>query len=179
MQNTNEILLFTEAKLKNQVRKCGEPSFTHALEVADISKSICIEMASIYKHLSQEINQIYIAGLLHDVIEDTDATYDDIVDIVDNPVAEWVSTLSEDTRLERSIRQYLYNRSIRTACIQVQIVKLADVYSNLRSLDKISDKNWVRNFRKKAKAILDSLSLELNISEIYKKCYDFSAINNT
>ena len=58
---------FAEEAHKEQKRESGEPYIIHPIEVADILAEIGMDTSTI------------VAGLLHDVIEDTDYSYDEIV----------------------------------------------------------------------------------------------------
>lgn len=71
------------------------------------------------------------AALLHDVIEDTTADYDDIEREFGEAVATAVAALTKDMRLPDDKREPEYDAQISAASWQARAVKLADVYDNL------------------------------------------------
>jgi guanosine-3',5'-bis(diphosphate) 3'-pyrophosphohydrolase len=71
------------------------------------------------------------AALLHDVIEDTTADYDDLEREFSFEVANVVAALTKDMRLPEAEREAAYDRQLAAAPWQARLVKLADVYDNL------------------------------------------------
>ncbi len=71
------------------------------------------------------------AALLHDVIEDTPADYDDIVQACNKEVADIVASLTKDMRLPEAQREIAYDQQLANANWQTHLIKLADVYDNL------------------------------------------------
>ena len=67
---------FADLKHKKQLRKSGEPYIIHPLAVAEIVVEIGLDTDAI------------LAALLHDCLEDTDASYDEIVRLFGQTVAE-------------------------------------------------------------------------------------------
>lgn len=74
------------------------------------------------------------AALLHDVIEDTPADYDDLHDEFGAEVADMVACLTKDMRLPEPEREVEYDRRIAAASWKTRLIKLADVYDNLCDL---------------------------------------------
>src|SRR4051812_21421480 len=72
-----------------------------------------------------------IAVLLHDVIEDTTADYDDISEEFGVEVADVVAALTKDMRRPNELREAEYDRQLTVAPWQARLVKLADVYDNV------------------------------------------------
>ena len=76
------------------------------------------------------------AALLHDVIEDTTADYDDLAAEFGEEVARVVAALTKDMRLPEAGREPAYDEQLAAAPWQARLIKLADVYDNLCDLSK-------------------------------------------
>lgn len=129
-----------------QVRLSGEPYLSHPLEVAGILAEMKLDVVSI------------AAGLLHDVIEDTHATAEEIVEMFGPEVAHIVSGVTKLSTLSFSSVQVREAESIRKMLlamaddIRVVMIKLADRLHNMRTLQY--HKNPAKQ-RKIAKETLD------------------------
>ena len=76
------------------------------------------------------------AALLHDVIEDATADYDDLANEFGPEVAAVVAALTKDKRRPEALREAEYDRRLAAAPWQARLIKLADVYDNISdSLD--------------------------------------------
>ena len=71
------------------------------------------------------------ASLMHDLIEDTTADYDNINKEFGAEVADIVAVLTKDMRLKNAIREQTYDKHLAEACWQAKLIKLADVYDNI------------------------------------------------
>lgn len=71
------------------------------------------------------------AALLHDVIEDTTADYDDVEEHFGSEVADVVAALTKDMRKPNDLREEEYDRQLAAAPWQARLIKLADVYDNV------------------------------------------------
>lgn len=119
---------FAEEKHKGQFRKSGDPYITHLLGVAAILAELQTSPSTI------------IAGLLHDTIEDTGTTKEEIAAKFGDEVAFLVESLTKITRLSdfhNTDFQAEDHRKIMVAMakdIRVIIIKLADRLHNMRTL---------------------------------------------
>jgi len=137
---------YNYAKLKHtgQFRKSGEEYFVHPVEVAFILSEYHTDPVTI------------MAGLLHDVIEDTDATYEDIKKQFGEEVAlltEGVTKLgqykfkgaeNEKEKVDAQAKNYQKMLLAMAKDIRVIIVKLADRLNNIRTLDALPDVKQLR-----------------------------------
>ncbi len=123
---------YAEAAHANQKRASGEPYFIHPCAVADILMDLGLDSATI------------AAALLHDVIEDTDSTAEDIKEAFGDEVLDLVSGV---TKLEKIVFKSQEDadaenfRKIFVAMakdVRVIIIKLADRLHNMRSLNFLS-----------------------------------------
>jgi len=113
---------------EGQVRLSGEPYLSHPLEVANILADMKLDMESIS------------AALLHDVIEDTPATKEDISDMFGPGVAHIVEGVTKLSALHAATKVAQQAESLRKMIlamaddIRVVLIKLADRLHNMRTL---------------------------------------------
>ena len=113
---------------EGQVRLSGEPYLSHPLEVANILADMRLDVESI------------AAALLHDVIEDTPATREDIEEMFGPGVAHIVSGVTKLSVLPHSTKIAQQAESLRKMIlamaddIRVVLIKLADRIHNMRTL---------------------------------------------
>ncbi len=109
-------------------RKTGEPFITHPLAVAEILADIEADPPSV------------IAGVLHDTVEDTEATIDEIRKQFGDTVAELVDGVTKLTRLSFHTKQETQASNLRKMFlamardIRVILIKFADRLHNMRTL---------------------------------------------
>ncbi len=115
-------LQFATMAHEGQVRKyTGEPYINHPVEVMGIVKTVSDDPA------------MHAAALLHDVVEDTDFTIEDIVREFGDDVARLVDDLTDVSKPEdgnRKTRKALDRAHSAMASARAQTVKLADLISN-------------------------------------------------
>ena len=89
-------------------------------------------VAMIVRHAFNIDDEVALAAaLLHDVIEDTTADYDDVLDEGGKDVADAVAALTKDVRLAWRVREEDYDQALARSSWQARLVKLADVYDNV------------------------------------------------
>lgn len=97
-------------------------------------------------------------ALLHDVIEDTPATYADVAERFGAPVADGVLALTKDTALPSKAEQMADSLArIRQQPAEVWMVKLADRITNLQPPPAHWDAAKIAAYRVEAQTILDAL----------------------
>ena len=113
-----------------QRRKSGELYITHPLAVAQI---VAEEL-----HLDSESIE---AALLHDVIEDTDATYDDVAKLTSPTVADLVEGVSKLTRIQYATKEDEQMENLRKMLIamskdiRVILIKISNRLHNMRTME--------------------------------------------
>lgn len=122
MELLSQAIAFSARAHQNQFRKDGvTPYASHPFRVAMTVRNV----------FDVKDERILATAVLHDTIEDTRTDRDDLIEQFGPVVAEWVSLLSKDKRLEDSKREEQYARALSSAPDAVKIVKLADIYDNL------------------------------------------------
>jgi (p)ppGpp synthase/HD superfamily hydrolase len=105
-------------------------------------------------------DEMIAAALLHDVVEDTPFTIDDINDRFGNKVAELVSWLTDVSRPEdgnRKTRKSLDREHIVEAPAEAQTIKLADLIHNTKSIEQHDPGFW-KVYKQEKIALLDVLT---------------------
>ena len=119
---------FAAAAHNGQRRKSGDPYVTHPLSVAGIIAELKLDVASV------------CAGLLHDCVEDTSATVDQLADTFGKEIAFLVDGVTKLGKLPYSTREEQQADNFRKMLlamardIRVILVKLCDRLDNMRSL---------------------------------------------
>ena len=83
-----------------------------------------------------------IAAVLHDTVEDTDTTLEEIEELFGETVAKYVSEVSDDKSLPKAERKRMQVEHAKDASKSTRLIKLADKYHNLDSLVKDPPKGW-------------------------------------
>jgi guanosine-3',5'-bis(diphosphate) 3'-pyrophosphohydrolase len=113
---------------KGQVRRSGEPYLSHPLEVTDFLADMKLDRTTL------------VAALLHDVLEDTEATAADIRENFGKEVADLVEGVTKISRVQEVSPEVRRAETIRkiilamTDDIRVIFIKLADRIHNLKTL---------------------------------------------
>ena len=129
---------WSNARHSGQFRATGDPFIIHPLEVAAILIETRLDTATV------------VAALLHDVVEDTDSTLEEITETFGKEVANLVQGVTKISiikgqshwaRAAESIRKMLF-AMVRD--VRVILIKLADKLHNMRTLDALPEENRVR-----------------------------------
>jgi (p)ppGpp synthase/HD superfamily hydrolase len=158
MEDTTDSVLdakkFAQEKHKNQKRKDGITPYSEHLE----------GVVNRLKNLGVTDKNVLCAAWLHDIIEDTDATFDQINERFGRDVAVMVLSLSKDQNIPKKDREMQYINQLKDATFQTKIIKLCDISANLKDIANAPISKTQKN--KQIKKILHYLRVIKNdISE--------------
>jgi (p)ppGpp synthase/HD superfamily hydrolase len=134
----NRAYVYAMQKHGSQKRASGDPYFSHPLEVAAILTDLRLDDASI------------AVALLHDTIEDTAATRDEIEQIFGPAIGRLVEGVTKLQRLELVSREAQQAENLRKLLlavaedIRVLLVKLADRLHNMRTIHHVREEKRAR-----------------------------------
>ncbi|MBQ8472949.1 MAG: bifunctional (p)ppGpp synthetase/guanosine-3',5'-bis(diphosphate) 3'-pyrophosphohydrolase [Bacilli bacterium] len=119
---------------KEQTRASGEPYIIHPLNIAYILANMQADMDTI------------VAGILHDVVEDTESTLDEIEKKFNKTIRDLVDGVTKMTKLDFDNKKELSAVNIRKIIVslardpRIIIIKLVDRLHNMRTLEYKSEK---------------------------------------
>ena len=132
---------YANAKHKYQKRKDGSPYIIHPLAVAQVVAEIGLDMDAI------------LGALLHDCIEDTDASHEDIEKLFGTTVAELVEGVTKLTRADFTSSEQAQMENLRkmfmamSKDIRVVLIKIADRLHNMRTMQYQTPEKQVKKCR--------------------------------
>jgi len=153
----------------SQLRESGDPYFSHPIEVAGILTNYKLDCASI------------ITGLLHDVVEDTDATVEDVTKLFGQEVATLVDGVTKlakiklqtdgASRAAENLRRLVLAMSND---IRVLLVKLADRLHNMRTLHFVKKPDKRRRIALETMEIFAPLAERIGMHEVKDELQDLA-----
>jgi len=134
IENVLRAASFAAKKHTEQRRKGndGEPYINHPLEVANMLVNIG----------GVEDPEIIMAALLHDTVEDTDATFDEIAEHFGITVAGYVRELTDDKTLAKAERKQKQVEHAPHLSEGAKQIKLGDKISNIRDVTDNPPDGW-------------------------------------
>ena len=164
----NQAYVFTIKKHGDQKRASGDPYFSHPVEVAGILTELKLDVSTI------------VTGLLHDTLEDTDATYEELQKLFGEEVAQLVDGVTKLSKLELTADQNKQAENLRKLLvatandIRVLIVKLADRLHNMRTLHYIQDPSRKQRIAQETLEIYAPLAGRMGIQSFREELEDLS-----
>ena len=158
---------FSESAHRGQFRKSGEPYITHPLAVASILSQWRLDAQGL------------AAALLHDVMEDTSVTKNELEKSFGKPVADMVDGVSKLDQIEFTSREEVQAESFRKMLlamardVRVILIKLADRLHNMRTLDAMAPAHRKRIARETLD-IYAPIANRLGLNSLYLELQDLS-----
>lgn len=159
---------FAKESHKTQMRASGEPYFLHPLEVAFILADLKLDTASI------------VTGLLHDTVEDTTATTQEIKAKFGDEIASLVDGVTKLSKLEEKsdeLRQAENFRKLIVALsedIRVLLVKLADRLHNMRTISHIQKPEKRKRIAHETLEIYSTLAERIGMRQFKEELQDLA-----
>lgn len=149
----NRAYVFAMKKHGAQLRASGDPYYSHPVEVAGILTKFKLDSSSI------------IAGLLHDTVEDTDTTIEEVRTLFGDQVAQLVDGLTKLAMIEQKSANNKQAENFRKLLlamsedIRVLLIKLADRLHNMRTL------HFLQKPEKRARIAKETLDIYAPLAE--------------
>lgn len=159
--------LFANKAHAGQTRKSGEPYIVHPISVANILVSLGMDTDSV------------VSALLHDVVEDTPVTLEEIQNEFGNTVAQIINGLTKLSKIGFKTKEEHQAENIRRMLIatnkdiRVLIIKLADRLNNIRTLSAMYPQKQ-RDIARETMEIYAPLAHRLGIRQVKEELEDLS-----
>ncbi|AZI35150.1 putative guanosine-3',5'-bis(diphosphate) 3'-pyrophosphohydrolase [Caenibius tardaugens NBRC 16725] len=159
----NRAYVYTVQKHGSQKRASGDPYFSHPVEVAGLMTELKLDQETI------------ITALLHDTVEDTLATTDEIARLFGEDIARLVDgvtklskieAMTENERAAENLRKFFLAMS---EDLRVLLVKLADRLHNMRTLHFIKSEEKRRRIAKETMDIYAPLAERVGMYEYMRE----------
>src|SRR6266480_2229822 len=164
----NRAYVYTMKAHGAQLRASGDPYFSHPIEVAGLLAQMKLDTASI------------ITGLLHDTVEDTVATLDDIEKLFGPDIGRLVDGVTKLSRIELQSDQTQQAENFRKLVlamsedIRVLLVKLADRLHNMQTLRFIKDPDKRRRIARETMEIYVPLAERIGMHRLKDQLEDLA-----
>ena len=164
----NRAYVFAMKAHGSQTRASGDPYFSHPLEVAGILTDLKLDDSTI------------ITALLHDVVEDTDASVKDIEKLFGGQIARLVDGVTKLGRLELQSEETRYAENFRKLLlamsedIRVLLVKLADRLHNMQTLHHIASPEKRRRIARETMEIYAPLAERIGMQSFKDELEDLA-----
>ena len=166
-EQIKKAFFFAQNAHKDQFRKSGEAYFIHPLNVAKILMDLFMDTPTV------------IAGLLHDVVEDTDYTSEQVAQEFGKEVAVLVAGVTKLDKLKFESKSQAQAENLRKLLLamaqdlRVIIIKFADRLHNMRTLDSVEPEKQIFTARETLE-IYAPLAARLGIGQVKGELEDLS-----
>jgi (p)ppGpp synthase/HD superfamily hydrolase len=162
----NKAIYFAKEYHTGQFRKSGEPFYTHPLEVAYIVSDYNLK------------TEVIVTSILHDILEDTEATESMLAEAFGSRIAEMVDRLTRDRSdgSKLSVEQVLRNAWFQNDK-EVVLIKIVDRIHNISTVNYLSPEKQKEQVTETIKNFLifaEELSLHEVSDFLYKQCVELN-----
>lgn len=168
MNEISKALMYSSLKHKNQRRKDKDqtPYINHPITVMNIL-------------ITHNINDkdVLIGALLHDIIEDTSGTFEEIEEQFNKKIAEIVLDCSDNKSLSKTARKQQQIEKSAYKSLEAKLVKMADKIANINSLNNEKPETWsdsrVLGYIVWSKKVMDTIkSSNISLYETFLTMYN-------
>ena len=156
----NKAIYFAKEYHAGQLRKSGEPFYSHPLEVAYIVSDYSLK------------TEVIVTSILHDILEDTEVTASMLAEAFNSRIAEMVDRLTRDRPdgIKLSVEQVLRNAWVQNDK-EVVLIKIIDRIHNIRTVNYLAPEKQKKQVTETIKNFLifaEALSLPEVSEFLYK-----------
>ena len=160
-EDSSQALSYAVKAHKGQFRSDGSPYVKHPERVADFVKKF---------KKSHNLDALISAAYLHDTIEDTDATHEDLEKMFGGLIASMVKELTSDKDKIAKVGKdnYLADKMANMSSWAL-VIKLADRLDNVQDIATAKTPEWRRKYKSETEKILRRLEKDRSLSGTHKK----------
>lgn len=160
-EDSKSALAYAAMKHQGQTRSGGQPYITHPERVAQYIKQ--------YKQ-SHNLDALLSAAYLHDTVEDTDTTHEDLEKLFGGLVAALVKELTSDKEeiSKMGKAEYLTRKMIGMSSWAL-VIKLADRLDNVQDIATAKTPEWRQRYKRETEQVLSTLEQNRVLSGTHKK----------
>lgn len=165
----NQAIYFAKKYHQGQLRKSGEPFYSHPLEVAYIISDYNLK------------TDVIAASILHDIVEDTEVTVEMILETFGRRIAEMVDRLTRDrpdgTKL--SVKEII-RMAYKNGDKEVLLIKIFDRLHNLQNIHFLTADKQIKVAKETLNTVLlaatylEDINIEFIIGNIVNKILDYN-----
>ena len=141
----------------------------------------CIEVAALLANVGKiDDPEILAAALLHDTVEDTETTHDELVKEFGQVIAGYVAEVTDDKGLDSDTRKELQVQHAPHLSRGAKLIKLGDKISNVREIGEDPPKQWSEERRRKyfawAKRVVDAMeTVNTDLENYFARTFEESS----
>jgi (p)ppGpp synthase/HD superfamily hydrolase len=144
-----------------QFRSDGTPYVKHPERVANFVRRF---------KKSKNLDALISAAFLHDTIEDTDTTHEDLEKMFGGLVASLVKELTSDKEKIKEVGKTDYlAQKMSTMSSWALVIKLADRLDNVQDIATARTPSWRQKYKKETEGILDKIEKDRKLSTTHKR----------
>ena len=164
IEDARDALAYATKAHDGQTRSDGSPYIKHPERVAQSVEK--------FKR-SHNLDALISAAYLHDTIEDTNTTHEDLERMFGGLVASLVQELTSDKEEIKKIgkTQYLANKMAKMSSYAL-VIKLADRLDNVQDIKTAKSKKWQERYRAETEQVLDYIEKNRALSRTHLKIID-------
>jgi (p)ppGpp synthase/HD superfamily hydrolase len=160
-EDAQQVLRYAAKQHRKQTRSDGTPYISHPVRVAQHIRQ--------FKQ-SHNIEALVSAAYLHDTIEDTNTTYEDLKKLFGGLIASLVKELtSDESELEKLGKTEYLSKKMLGMSSWALVIKLADRLDNVKDITTAKTPAWRSKYKKETESLMNVLEKGRVLSGTHKK----------